>query len=237
MDEDDEPLLPDIPEEEAVQAEGSVEEEEVPLQIFDDDVEMAQMVAADVIIDMARQKQYTSAKPKGSKMKRSSEIPSDKSQRVQRLQRSYIVRNVQSRYPTEIYGAVNNDPPPALPDNMAEPLKSFLAILKTHMGVDPSAINFNAVEDRIMRSTKAEDESDSEHYQRLMSALNILNGIKQSRVSTLRALVEMGQKDLNEDRQHKRFSDAIQIKRDKADSEITKETADTHLLAQDLLMK
>lgn len=177
---------------------------------------------------------YTDVRPSGSKRPKTSVIPKVKTQRIQR---SYIVREVHSKYPPEIEGAVRRHGRAPIDKNVAEPIKSFLGILREYMGYDPSTLNFETIEDRMLRSSRANDESDSEHYQRLMSALNILNEIKQSRVISMRTLIELAQKDLNDDRQHKRFVDAIQIKRDKADSEIVKEGTDTRLAEQELLQK
>lgn len=175
----------------------------------------------------------TDNRPRKSKRTISSNVPKPQ---VQRLQRSYIVRDVRSKYPTEIENAVRR-PGLSLDENMSEPVRSFLGILREYMGYDPSTLDFETIEDRMMRSSKAADESDSEHYQRLMSALNILNEIKQSRVVSMSSLIELAQKDLNDDRQHKRFEDAIRVKRDKADSEISKARMETRLVEQELLVK
>lgn len=163
------------------------------------------------------------------------EAPKVPDHRKQRLQKSYIVRKVHSKFPVEIEGAVKKSGGRDV--DATEPLKTILTILRDYMGYTPATLSFETIEDRILRSSKAEDESDSEHYQRLMSALDILNNIKQSRVINLKTLLEFAQKDLIEDRQHKRFSDAIQIKRDKANSEIYKEGASTLLAEQELLEK
>lgn len=169
--------------------------------------------------------------PQGSsKMKPSSILqkPPDKGKaggerppRAQRIQKSYIVRNVKSKYATEIETAPR-DPLP-LSDNVSEPLKSFLALLRSYMGHDPASADVQPVVERLLRSTKAPDESDSEHFQRLMAAWKTLTEIDRSRVYTLQTLIELAQKDTNDDRQHARFTDAIAIKRDKANSEIARD--------------
>ena len=179
-----------------------------------------------------QQPAYSEDKPKGSNRSNSSNVPKPK---MQRIQRSYVVREVRSKFPVEIEGAVRQLK--RAPLDVLEPLNGFLGILRDYMGYDPATLEYGTIEDRLLRSSKADDESDSEHYQRLMSALDILNNIKQSRVSNLKMLIELAQKDLIEDRQHKRFSDAIQIKRDTADSKISKEGTDTRLAEQELLEK
>lgn len=234
---------------ELVDSEESVDDiEDVPLtendlEEIDENIKRAM---GDVKEHANKQPLTTTVKPKGSKMKRSSDLPNVNGvnrggnrggPRVQRIQKSYVVRDVHSKYPTEIEEGVNSQPPEPITNALPEPLKSFLAILRSYMGHDPATVNFNAIDDRILRSTKAADESDSEHFQRLMSAMNILDGIKQSRVSTLQALIEMAQKDVNDDRQHQRYSDAIQVKRDKADSEIAKDTITSRLAEQELIEK
>ena len=176
----------------------------------------------------------TDARPTGVKQSKTSNVPKPKTHRIQR---SYVVRDVHSKYPTEIEGAVRRPGRVPLTEDVSEPVRSFLGILQEHLGYEPSTLNFETIEDRMLRSSRAADESDTEHFQRLMSALNILNDIKQSRIMSLSTLIDLAQKDLNEDRQHKRFENAIQIKRDKADSEISKESTNTRLVEQDLIEK
>lgn len=142
--------------------------------------------------------------------------------RVQRLQKSYVVRDVKSKYPTEIPGAVKFTPPPST-ETVDEGTKSYIDVLTDHFGYDPSSLLFSPIEDRILHSGKAADESESEHYQRITACLQNVNQIKQSRVQNVMALVGLGQKDVNDTRQHERYTEAIAVKRDKATSEIKKE--------------
>lgn len=184
---------------------------------------------------------------KKCKMKRTSAVPhvtkskpgSRGGPRVHRIQRSYVVRTAPSKYPTEIEHGVAglHFPPQPLTDAVSEPLKSFLGVLRVYMGHDPSSLTFPVLEDRILRSTKAIDESDSEHFQRIASALQIVNTIKRGRVSTLQDLVTLAQKEINEDRQHERYTEAIRIKRDKTNSEISKDEITQRELELDLAIK
>ena len=155
--------------------------------------------------------------------------------RAQRLQKSYVVRDVRSKYPTEI-DADPRDPLP-MTDAVSEPLKSFIALMRSYMGHDPAALNLDPVVSRMLRSTKAADESDSEHYQRLMAALKTLDDIDRGRVDTLRTLVDMAQKDLNDDRQHERFTEAIAVKRDKATSDIARDDVTKRTSEYDLVIQ
>ena len=78
----------------------------------DDDAVLAAIAAEKAIMELVQQKpQLTSVKPTGSKMTRTSVVPGEGKQRVQRIQKSYVVRNVRSRFPTEIVAAVGNQPP------------------------------------------------------------------------------------------------------------------------------
>ena len=181
------------------------------------------------------------------KLKRTSIVPTPATKRgvsmvnlatATRLQKSKIVREAISMYPTEIDYAVKNlyASPPSL-EGLSEPFKGFMNILRTYMGHDPNSLDFNVIEDRILRSTKADDESDSEHFQRIASALQILNTIKNSRVDTLKDIVGLSQKEINDDRQHDRYLQAISVKRDKADSEIMKDKIATETAEFDLEIK
>ena len=115
--------------------------------------------------------------------------------RVQRLQKSYIVRDVKSKYPTEITGAVKLTLPPST-ETVDEGTKSYIDVLTDHFEYDPSSLLFSPIEDRILHSGKAADESESEHYQRIT-------------VQNVMALVGLGQKDVNDMRQHERYTEAL----------------------------
>ena len=156
--------------------------------------------------------------------------------RVQRLQKSYVVRDVHSKYPTEIHFGVRQTTPP-IAGNVDEPTKSYIEVIKDYFGYDPSSLLFNLIEDRILRSTEAPDESDSQHFQRLGAALQTTNKIKQTRVQNVSTLVGLGQKELNDTQQHERYSEAIAVKRDKATSEIKKEDVECHAMKFDLNLK
>lgn len=177
----------------------------------------------------------TSVVPKPD-TKRGPSVP--KQATASRLHRASVLREAFSKYPNEIEGGVKNVfRPPLSTDGMSEPLRGFYEILRTYMGADPNSLDFDVIEDRILRSSKALDESDSEHYQRIASALQIVNTIKNSRVATLRDLVGLSQKEVNDDRQHHRYLRAIDVKRDKTDSEIRREKVATEDAAFELASK
>lgn len=200
---------------------------EQPITDIDEHLKSNIVAAAKAAVTMI------STNNKAPKVKPSYSHPSP---RVQRLQKSYVVRNVTSKYPTEIESSNTRVPLP-LTGNLEEPLKSFIAIMRSYMGHDPAAMDLDPVIERILRSTKAPDESDSEHYQRLMAALQTLNSVATSRVDTLQALLELTQKHVSDERQHQRFTDAIAAKRDKANSEIARENVLRRDAEQALLIK
>ena len=146
--------------------------------------------------------------------------PTKAGPRIPRLAKSNILRFAPSKYPTDIPFAVRGlyTEPEPISNIVNEPLRSFLGILRNYMGHDPSSLTFDMLEDRILLSTKASDESDSEHFQRIASTMQIVNTIKRSRVDTLSELVTLAQKELNDSRQHERFSEAIRIKGVAADA-------------------
>jgi hypothetical protein len=220
------------------------EEEMDPNEVIFDELtqeETAEAMLNDVLQQMMTPTTTTTTttKPTGSRMKPSSILPkpggATGGPRVNRLQRSYVVRDVVSKYPTEIE-STPRDPLP-LTNAVSEPLKSFIAVMRSYMGHDPAAFDVEPVMNRLLRSTKADDESDSEHFQRLMAALHTLNGVATSRVDTLQTLIELAQKDLTEDRQHERFTNVIAVKRDKADSEIARDDVSKRDAEYDLVLK
>jgi len=130
------------------------------------------------------------------------------------------VRDVPSFIPTEIYraaGAFEMPNPP--PDTDEEPLRTYLDLLKNYGGFDPAALNFPRLEDRVLMSSKARDESESEHYQRIMSALKSSDSMKMTRLKALSELIESARRDKADANQHERFSRAIDIKAKKGDSD------------------
>ncbi len=146
--------------------------------------------------------------------------PPDGPRRAQRLQRSYIVRDVPSFIPTEIYraaGAFEMPNPP--PDTKEEPLRTYLNLLKNYAGFDPAALNFPRVEDRVLMSSKARDESESEHYQRILATLKTADSMKMTRVKALSELIESARRDISDANQHDRFVRVIDIKEKKGDSD------------------
>lgn len=159
---------------------------------------------------------------------------------MRRLQRGHIVREAFSKYPTEIEGGVDGafaPPTPIDPEVVREPLRSFMIILRKYMGHDPASLTFFKLEDRIHRSTKASDESDSEHFQRIASTLQIVNTIKRSRVDTLRELVTLAQNEGNDDRQHERYSRAIAVKEARGKSEGERDAVVAEAARLDIMMK
>ena len=179
------------------------------------------------------------------KMQKSSELPK-KSYfknyinkgfgRTGRYNRSYILRNAKGKYPTEIHDGVkgyNSNPIPINHDKLKEPFAGLLEILRDYMGHDPASLTFPALENRILLSTKAEDESDSEHFQRIASTLQILDTIKKGRVGTLGNLVSWAQKEKNDDRQHERYSQAIQNKSIRSIAEASKLNAEVEKIKFD----
>lgn len=184
---------------------------------------------------------------KRPKLKMTSAVPSPATRRgpsqpnqarASRLQRASIIREAFSKYPSEIETGVRNmyTLPPSS-EGMSEPLKSLYDILRMYMGTDLSSLDFDVIEDRILRSTKADDESDSEHFQRIASALQIINVIKTTRLEGLRELVGLSQKEINDDRQHYRYLMAINTRKDKNDSDISRQEVETEKASYDLQQK
>ena len=140
--------------------------------------------------------------------------------RVQRLQKSYIVRDVPSFIPTEIYraaGAFENPRP--IPEVDNNQLRTYMGLLRKYAGFNPANLSFEQIEDRLLMSSKARDESESEHFQRLFSSLRTIDDIKMNRLKVLVDLIEEARKDVNDERQHKRYSRAIGIKEEKGRSD------------------
>ncbi|KAK3761542.1 hypothetical protein RRG08_010266 [Elysia crispata] len=208
-----------------------------PLPELDEETEM--MISEEV--QKVMQKEASAKRPK---LQMTSKVPNaDASKptknllgKAARLNQSYVLRQARGKYPTEIeYGvqSLNRILPP-IDETMEEPLKSFMKVLRTYVeGGDPaSSITFEVLEDRILRSTKAADESDSEHFQRIASALQIVQTMRTSKFDIFRVLVEMSQKDVSDARQHERFTEAIRIKAEKSGAEVAKlevETSDARL--------
>lgn len=209
----------------------SVDEEEEEEMTMDDGVMSLEEAVRDAAAAV-----FTEQKPVKPKPSYTMSSPGGPSgPRANRLQKSYVVRDVRSKYPTEI--EVDPRDPLPMSGSITEPLKSLIEVMRGYMGHDPAALNLNPVVSRMMRSTKAADESDSEHYQRLMAALKTVDDIDRGRVDTLRTLVEMSQKDLNDDRQHERFTEAIAVKRDKATSEIARDDVTKRTSEYDLVLQ
>lgn len=206
----------------------SEEEDEEDEEEYEDEDGDVSVAVSDTPDDDDIMTAPTVPQKKKSKLKKTSDIPTTHSSggnpRARRLAKSYVVRSCPTMYPTEIFeGAGAFKPPIPLDGSVRGPLREYLDVLRNYMGLDPAALQFPIIEDRFLRSTKAPDESDSEHFQRLASTLQIMDTIKTSRVKTLQELETLGQRSLSEDRQHKRYSDVIRIKRDKNDSDVAGE--------------
>lgn len=154
-------------------------------------------------------------------------------------QRSRVVRNARSKYPTEILNGINwekigvkavmegNSPVQKL-------VTQYLELVHTYLGYYPSTLTFEVLEARIQASTKAPDESDSEHFQRITSALQIISLIKSSNISNLKDIIELVLRQVSETQQHERYEEALRIKDLRNNSEIAKIDAETLALRQKL---
>ena len=143
--------------------------------------------------------------------------PSTTGPRVARLQKSYIVRKVPSFIPTEIYGASRPFKlPDKLPSDTPAGTAKFMNMLRDFGGFNPASLNTPIIDDRILRSSKAEDESETEHYQRLMASLRTLDQIRMNRVSVVEKLVGLSQKELKENQENIRYSKIIEGRHIKA---------------------
>ncbi len=158
--------------------------------------------------------------------------------RAQRLQRTYVVRNVPSFTPTEIYGASGAF---LLPRKMSyktpKNMKKYMNVLREYGGFDPASLYTPLMDDRVLNSSKAADESESEHYQRILATMLTSDKIKMNRVKTVQELADMSQRELNNTRQHERFTRAIDIKAFKAEQDALKDRTQAAAADFDLLQK
>lgn len=158
--------------------------------------------------------------------------PSGKSAHVQK---SYIVRQVPSVESTAIFGGAReegrHDYPPWNQED--DKVRDFVEVLRDQMGYDMGNVDFGRIDARLLRATKAIDESESEHYLRLSQAFQGFNAVKQSSIHALETSVNLAQRVRNDSRQHERYSVAMQAKKTKADAEAKKMEAETRLLSEE----
>ncbi|GFR76012.1 hypothetical protein ElyMa_005790200 [Elysia marginata] len=150
-------------------------------------------------------------------------------------QKSMVIRHARSKYPTEVLDGIKWENVGAKKtmsgdSDVNKLVSEYLNLVHEHLGYYPSALTFEALESRIQASTKAPDESDSEHFQRIASALQIISLIKSSKVVNLKDVVELALRQMSETQQHERYETALRIKAAKINSEVIKTEAETDAL-------
>lgn len=161
-----------------------------------------------------------------------------KTAKIQRStnKRPYVVRHIPMGKPTSIPNAANANKAPKsqIPNQSPLRIGQYMQMLLQFAGVDVANLDISLIEDRILQSTRADDETDAEHFIKVANAVKTFENIKTDHWKILMELTEAARRDLNEQNQHERYTRAIDIKEQKGAADVDISNTKNRLLLQEL---
>lgn len=209
------------------------------VSIIDDNDEAAFLEEGDenTNMDSARENYHGSSLNNTVRRKQASHKDPVRKARVQRsiTKRPLIVRHIPLTKPTSISNAANANRAfkSNIPHTPAVGIGGYMEMLLEFAGVDVANLDISLIEDRILQSTRADDETDAEHFNKVANAIKTFENIKTDHWKILMELTEAARRDLNEKNQHERYNRAIDIKEKKGEADVDMSRTKTRLLLQE----